>query len=402
MNNINIDKEILDEIEANEDLDDFELKRFTLNSYKIERSIRDIMDWIKREKIVVPKFQRKSVWTFNQSAKFIESILLGLPTPDLFMFRKVDKGEEKFLLIDGFQRITTIRQFIQGVFIKSNNEEKKFSIPFKNSNWSGKAYGNLDEEDINYINDYSLKISVFDSIQQKDQATENNIMTSIFERINTGSTTLTSQEIRHAVYFGQAVIKLEELATNEYYLKNILEDKQKDSSRRNNEELYLRLLTYYFVFKRLSEGVSSFDGDNKIKFYSSKKIMLDNFLNYINLNKLNGLELLQNLSNDINNTMKEISEKCSDAFYAYSLLRDQLYPKVYEPFAEALTLVILKKSVPLCSRENLLKIKKHIWIDFDQTKDTIKKYSEFFENTTSLDNIIKRVQTLETLLTKMS
>ena len=388
----------VDEIEENEELDDFELKRFSFNSYKIERSIRDILAWIKRGKIEVPPFQRRNVWTFNQSARFVESLLLGLPTPDLFMYKKVEKGEEKFILIDGFQRITTIRQFTEGIYRKSNGEEKKFKIGFRNSNWSGKTYSTLDIDDVDYFNDYSLKISVFDTINKTDKISENNLMTSIFERINTGSTTLTTQEIRHAVYFGDAVMRIEKFTENESFIKLTSEDSSKDCTRRNNEEFYLRLLTYYYTFKQIKANRDFFDDKNKIGFYSSKKIMLNNFLGFINTNHDNGLKLLDNLAYDINNTLANIYDKFNDAFYAYSLLREQVYGKVYEPFAEALTIVILIYGIPTCNKEMFSNVKRNIWVKFDETKETTKDYKEFFENTTALDNVNKRVNTLYELL----
>ena len=70
LNNTTID-DITTGINEQEEIDDYEIKRFSFNSYKIERSIRDILDWLDRKKIEVPNFQRHSVWTYNQGARFI-------------------------------------------------------------------------------------------------------------------------------------------------------------------------------------------------------------------------------------------------------------------------------------------------------------------------------------------
>lgn len=395
LNNTTID-DITTGINEQEEIDDYEIKRFSFNSYKIERSIRDILDWLDRKKIEVPNFQRHSVWTYNQGARFIESILLGLPTPDLFMYRKVVGKEEKYLLVDGFQRLTTIQQFYMGKYKKHDGDKgdhKSFYIPFKNSNWSKKNYLNLDETDKDYFNDYSLKISVFDSIDKADKTTENNLMTAIFERINTGSTTLSSQEIRHAVYHGISTNRLVELAQNGDYKELIKKDSGKDYVRRNAEEFYLRLLTYLYVYKQKIQNINTFDSEKSIKFLSSKKIMLNNFLQYINSS--NSIDTMDALSNELNAALYEINQLSSESFYAYSLLREKIYDKVYEPFSEALVIAVCTFGTSKYNESEFAQIKNDIWLKYNEDKNT---YKEFFENTTSIDNVIKRVNVLKNLL----
>ena len=73
MNN-NITNEDFDllKIEEEENSEGIEIKRYAFNSFRIERSVRDILNWVDKGKIIIPEFQRDFVWTYNQSCKLIE------------------------------------------------------------------------------------------------------------------------------------------------------------------------------------------------------------------------------------------------------------------------------------------------------------------------------------------
>lgn len=186
------EKEIND-IEIQEEEESISLERYAFNSFRIERSIRDILNWVEKGKIIIPEFQRDFVWNYNQSSRFVESVLLGLPIPDFFMFRLIDnKGQfEKYILIDGLQRYTTIKQFVEGKFVQGETN-RTFKINNKSSQWFNKTYAKLDTNDQDYFQDYSLKINVFDSVEDSERM-QKLYMTTIFERINTGSTKLSAQ-----------------------------------------------------------------------------------------------------------------------------------------------------------------------------------------------------------------
>lgn len=391
--------EIYDDVIESEDADDFEIKRFSFSTYKIERSIRDIIDWIRRDKIEIPKFQRHNVWNFNQSSRFIESVLLGLPTPDLFMYRKVVDKVEKYVLIDGLQRITTIEQFFEGNFMRFDGVSRKFKINIKNSNWKGRGYSDLLDEDQDYFNDYSLKISVFDVLESQEEGTERNLMSAIFERINTGSTILTTQEIRNAIYQGDAIDLLVEYSKSEI-LRNLIDmDRAKTPTRRGGEEFLLRLITYLHVYNKTQNGESFFDDANKIKFQSSKKVMLNNYLEYINTNNKK-VEMKENILR-VFDVLEMFGENDPQVFTAFSLKRQHTYDKVYEPFAEGITILAVVNKDLVLPTVDMNALKRYIWNTYEKNKDGSKKYAEFFENTTSIDNVSKRVKTLkETLESK--
>ena len=63
-----------DNLAQEESEESISIQRYAFNAFRIERSIRDILSWVDKGKIIIPEFQRDFVWNFNQSSRFIESI----------------------------------------------------------------------------------------------------------------------------------------------------------------------------------------------------------------------------------------------------------------------------------------------------------------------------------------
>lgn len=76
--------------------------KYLINSYGADYTIDSLVQRINRGDIYVPSFQRSFVWSINQASKFIESLLLGLPVPGIFLSKDVDR---KLVVIDGQQRL---------------------------------------------------------------------------------------------------------------------------------------------------------------------------------------------------------------------------------------------------------------------------------------------------------
>ena len=388
MQNLVNDETEIDKITEDEESEGISIQRYAFNSFKIERSIRDILNWVEKDKIIIPEFQRDFVWTFNQSCKFIESILLGLPIPDFFMFRIIDneKNTEKYILIDGLQRYTAIKQFVIGKYLQSDSE-KKFSINDKSSQWYNKDYTQLDETDKDYFQDYSIKINVFDSVAS-DEKIQKLYMTSIFERINTGSTKLSSQEVRNAIYSGNIITSLKNNAKNANFQTLLQNDQKKYSQRCKDEEFYLRLLTYNQVYRQHINNSTYFvDTDPESKISTSKELMLCNYLYYSN-------KKLIDYNQDIQELNKVIDVICNfnkDSFCTIKRDADELSNKIHELFSEALVIALLNETTIKVSKEKFNEQKIKIWRKPDE-------YSEFFTSTTNLDNVKKRVNVIKKLL----
>ncbi len=78
-----------DNLAQEESEESISIQRYAFNAFRIERSIRDILSWVDKGKIIIPEFQRDFVWNFNQSSRFIESILLGLPNTLTFVVKSL-------------------------------------------------------------------------------------------------------------------------------------------------------------------------------------------------------------------------------------------------------------------------------------------------------------------------
>ncbi len=130
-------------IDEENNSDDSKIERYQINTFTQDRGIETLLKWYDNKKLILPEFQRDYVWTYQNSCRLIESILLNLPIPNIFLFKIKDQNGEKFLLIDGLQRITTINQYVKGVW-KQGEKEKKFKMQSPNEKWDKKLFKDLD------------------------------------------------------------------------------------------------------------------------------------------------------------------------------------------------------------------------------------------------------------------
>lgn len=152
-------------------------------------NITDFLEWKERDQLVlVPKFQRRSVWNPVAKSYLIDSIIREVPLPKIFI-RQVTDIETRTTIrevIDGQQRLRTIFEFI----------DDGFSIrPSHNDEYGGMKYSQLPEEIQGNILSYKLSV---DNLVGLD---DSEIM-DIFARLNTYSVKLNSQELLNAKYFG--------------------------------------------------------------------------------------------------------------------------------------------------------------------------------------------------------
>src|SRR5690606_38523425 len=140
---------------------------------------------------VIPPFQRNYVWDVVKASRLIESFLLGLPVPGVFLYK--EKKTNRLQVIDGQQRITSALRFFAGAF-----EDRVFRLKGVQSRWDGKAFEELDEADRFQLSDTVLRATV---VQQLDPDDDSSVY-HVFERLNTGGVNLNPMEVRKCVYFG--------------------------------------------------------------------------------------------------------------------------------------------------------------------------------------------------------
>ena len=99
--------------------------RYSVTTHGADLRVEDLCLMQESGEIIVPRFQRSFVWSLEDSSKFIESLLMDWPVPGIFLAR--DAESDKFLVIDGQQRLKSLLFFRQGIFQPGSNRD---SVPF--------------------------------------------------------------------------------------------------------------------------------------------------------------------------------------------------------------------------------------------------------------------------------
>ncbi|MDM2872068.1 MULTISPECIES: DUF262 domain-containing protein [Citrobacter] len=186
-----------------------------------------------------PSFQRKEVWDITRKSRLIESLMLNIPLP---MFYVAADEEGNWEVVDGLQRLSTIRDFIigdkNGVLLRLKNLE------FLNDKFEGKTFKAIEVDPsaqklVNDIYETEMRFTVI------NPGTPEAVKRNIFKRINTGGMPLTAQEIRHALYEGESSKLLQRLVQNIYFKQAV--GKKLDDSRMGASELILRMLSFMIL-----------------------------------------------------------------------------------------------------------------------------------------------------------
>ena len=115
---------------------------YQINTFGADYTVDGLVKRFERGDIFVPEFQRNFVWTWRQASKFVESILLGLPIPSVFLYR--EEHTQKHLIVDGLQRISTLHAFHKGRF---RHNDRVFRLRDVKSRFEGRTIDDLEEAD---------------------------------------------------------------------------------------------------------------------------------------------------------------------------------------------------------------------------------------------------------------
>ena len=227
--------------------------RYSITSYGADMPVDGIVSRLQREDVFIPDFQRKFVWSTTQASRFIESLLLGLPVPGIFLFKEPDT--RKLMVVDGQQRLQTLVFFSDG-----DIDGKEFRLVGVSSEFQGKTFKSLSETDRINFNDSIIHATIF---QQDVPSNDKSSIYEIFERLNTGGTALHPQEIRSSIYRGRLNDLLLDLAKNPHWRKIY----GKSSNRKKDEEIILRFFALYDSldsYKRpMKQFLHNFMADNQ-------------------------------------------------------------------------------------------------------------------------------------------
>ncbi len=221
------DEEVIDE------LDEETPFKYSITSYGADYPIDSLVKRLNEGDIEIPPFQRSYVWKFKQASRFIESLLLGLPVPGIFLSKEI--GTQKLLVIDGQQRLKSLQFFYNGKF---EPLKKLFSLSIDDSRFDGMTYEGLEEGDRRRLDDSILHATI---VRQDEPTDDQSSIYKLFERLNTGGSLLTPQEIRACLYHGRFNEVLAEMNENSDWRALF----GPVSTRMRDQELILRFLALH-------------------------------------------------------------------------------------------------------------------------------------------------------------
>lgn len=272
---------------------------YDIHWYGANLSINELVRRFNDNKIQWPDFQRQFVWHRKQASRLIQSILIGLPIPSIFLYQETGRnGTEKNppFIIDGLQRMMTFAAFKNGKW-PDVNPQKRFdqtnSRPFQLTGLSDdlryekKTYEELDEDDKGKFDNTLIHILF---IEQRSPDDNRSSAFHIFERLNSGGTPLQPQEMRNALYKGSFRDHLYEMSHDEKWAKMF----GPPHKQAKDQELILRFLALF----------------NREKDYKPPmKIFLNDFMNE---HKDADKDTLSNFSNQFNGALERIHDALGD------------------------------------------------------------------------------------------
>ena len=229
--------------------EDIQVREYDITATPNDFNVATLFSFVESGAVSIPGFQRNFVWDIKRSSKLIESLILGLPVPQLFLY---EQSKNKFLVIDGQQRLMSIYYFIKQRYPRKEKRadlrlifEKHSGIPdevlhddnyFSNfrlqlparlpdqpNPYSGRSYSTLGDGKLQF----DLRPIRNVVIRQNSPDNDDSSVFEIFSRLNSGGVNLTPQEIRLSLYHSKFYDSLMMLNTEEGWRK-ILANPQPD------------------------------------------------------------------------------------------------------------------------------------------------------------------------------
>ena len=221
-----------------EEPEDLHIREYDLTATPSDFNVATIISYIEAGFFKIPGFQRNYVWNIGRASRLIESLILGLPVPQIFLF---ERGRNKFLVIDGQQRLMSIYYFVKQRFPRTEKrveirkavdtegslpndllrDDKYFTnfrlaltenLPNQKNKFKGLTYSALDAE---YRTQFDFRPIRNVVVRQNNQDGDDSAVYEIFERLNSGGVNLRPQEIRSSLYYSDFYAMLNEINSSQ-------------------------------------------------------------------------------------------------------------------------------------------------------------------------------------------
>ncbi|MBS0235565.1 MAG: DUF262 domain-containing protein [Proteobacteria bacterium] len=273
---------------------EIQITEYDITSTPNDFNVLTINSFLDKGAIVLPRYQRSFTWDKARASKLIESLILGLPVPQLFLY---EEGRNKFAILDGQQRLLSIYFFTKRRFPKKSQRTVLRDIFAKEGGFAPKvlqdddlfeafniylpAKGGEEKSQLHGLNYETLQDnhrSAFDLrplrcviIKQNEPKDDNSSVYEIFDRLNTGGVNLNPQEIRANLYISGFYEFLYE-ANKDKRWRHILGKADRDEKLRDIE-LLLRAFAMLCYSAQYSPSMTRFL--NRFSNYAKKNFDAD-------------------------------------------------------------------------------------------------------------------------------
>jgi len=246
-------------LEVEEENDEAPYVEFDISVAPSDPTLELLAQQLGKSDIIIPFYQRKYVWKIEQASRLIESFLMGLPVPQVFFYVN---NENQLEVIDGQQRMMSVKYFFEGYFGEEDSKGARQVFKLKGlserSEYNGKTFEQLSPKDQRKLRNSTLRAISIRQLkpEPKEGGNVSDSVFHIFERLNTGGTSLKPQEIRNAVYRGRIVEELKKLNAIAEWQKIL--GLNKPDKNQKDVELILRLFGLYKNWENYQKPMLAF------------------------------------------------------------------------------------------------------------------------------------------------
>ena len=331
---------------------------------------------------LTPKYQRRITWDTKKRSKLIESFIMNVPVPPVFVY---ETEFNQYQVMDGLQRITAIIDFY------SDKYELEELVQWPELN--GRRYSQLPQKIKEGIDRRQLSVITLLKESSKNSSQEEEMKKMVFERLNTGGVTLEDQEIRNALYGGPFNDLCIELSKNNSFRKlwiitSDLQDDLDTVDLQNYDDALLYAKNK--LYKRM------YDVELILRFFTMRHIeefngklseFMDACLRQGNHYSSEALNILKETFED---TIAKAEKLFSDkAFCQYTMVRNKMtwtapQKMIYDPIMLALSQISISTTDKMDIDINIQKLKEFYELNKDmfdgkrQSKKDIQKRVEIF------------------------
>ncbi len=263
-------EKIESEISENQRKNDFNVTDYAIESI-VEKFTKNL-EQIDKAELFIPDYQREYIWDDKKASQFIESIILDLPIPYIYV-ASINGGEDdgRLEIVDGSQRIRTLVKFLR-------NKLELTDLPIL------KSLNGLRFRDLPFGRQLKIKRKNIRWVELVDISEEDR--RELFRRINTGGVKLQPMEVRRGSQDGDFLKFVRELADNALFKELCPVSKTKEKIRQR-DEMVVRFFAYRLDFENYKGKVQSFI-DGFVKKVNDGEIVFDkNEFNNLFINMLN-------------------------------------------------------------------------------------------------------------------